>query len=67
MQNKQLVGHVFGQANPIADFPRTLQLYKNGALRLDELITSRYELDEINEGYAAMHRGENLRGVIVFG
>jgi S-(hydroxymethyl)glutathione dehydrogenase/alcohol dehydrogenase len=66
MMNKQLVGHVFGQANPTADFPRTLRLYRNGKLKLDELITARYRLDEINEGYAAMHRGENLRGVIVY-
>jgi S-(hydroxymethyl)glutathione dehydrogenase/alcohol dehydrogenase len=66
MLNKQLVGHVFGQANPIADFPRTLQLYKNRALKLDELVTQRYSLDDINEGYAAMHRGDNLRGILVY-
>jgi NDMA-dependent alcohol dehydrogenase len=66
MMNKQLVGHVFGQANPIADFPRTLQLYKSGALKLDELVTRRYRLDEINDGYAALHAGDNLRGVIVY-
>jgi S-(hydroxymethyl)glutathione dehydrogenase/alcohol dehydrogenase len=66
MMNKQLVGHVFGQANPIADFPRTLQLYKNGSLKLEELITRRYPIEDINEGYAAMHRGDNLRGVLVY-
>jgi len=66
MMNKQLVGHVFGQANPVADFSRTLQLYKNGALMLDELITRRYSLDEINDGYAAMHSGDTLRGVLVY-
>ena len=66
MMNKELAGHVFGQANPTADFPRLLNLYKSGVLRLEELITKRYSLHDINEGYAAMHRGDNLRGVIVY-
>jgi len=67
MMNKQLVGHVFGQANPTADFPRTLELYANGVLKLDELVTRRYPLEGINDGYAAMHNGDNLRGVLVYG
>jgi Zn-dependent alcohol dehydrogenase len=66
MLNKQLVGHVFGEANPPADFPRILDLYKSGKLHLDELVTKRYPLDEINECYAAMHRGDNLRWMIVY-
>jgi S-(hydroxymethyl)glutathione dehydrogenase/alcohol dehydrogenase len=65
MMNKQLVGHIFGEAAALADFPRTLELYKTGHLKLDELVTRRYTLEEINEGYAAMHRGDNLRGVII--
>ena len=66
MMNRQLVGHVFGQANPTADFPRTLDLYTGGQLRLAELVTARYTLDQINEGYEAMHRGDNLRGIITY-
>jgi len=65
MMNKQLVGHIFGEGVPLSDFPRTLELYKHGDLKLDELVTKRYKLEEINEGYAAMHNGENLRGVII--
>jgi S-(hydroxymethyl)glutathione dehydrogenase/alcohol dehydrogenase len=65
MMNKQLVGHIFGEGVPLADFPRTLELYRHGDLKLDELVTERYTLEDINEGYAAMHRGDNLRGVII--
>ncbi len=65
MRNKELVGHIFGEGVPLVDFPRTLELYKHGDLKLDELVTSRYRLEDINEGYAAMHRGDNLRGVII--
>jgi NDMA-dependent alcohol dehydrogenase len=66
MLNKQIVGHIFGEQVPLADFPRMLTLYKHGDLKLDELITQRYGLEDINEGYRAMHEGENLRGVLVF-
>jgi S-(hydroxymethyl)glutathione dehydrogenase/alcohol dehydrogenase len=44
-----------------------LNLYRDGQLKLDELITRRYALDDINEGYRAMRDGENIRGVIVHG
>jgi NDMA-dependent alcohol dehydrogenase len=66
VMNKQLVGHVFGQANALADFPRILDLYRNGRLRLDELITRRLSLDELDDGYKAMHSGKVLRAVITF-
>jgi S-(hydroxymethyl)glutathione dehydrogenase/alcohol dehydrogenase len=39
-------------------------MYRNGTLRLDEMITRRYTLDEINQGYDDMHAGKNIRGVI---
>jgi Zn-dependent alcohol dehydrogenase len=48
------------------DIPRLLQLYRDGRLKLDELITRRYPLEEINEGFRAMRAGENLRGVIAY-
>jgi Zn-dependent alcohol dehydrogenase len=41
-------------------------MYREGQLKLDELITTTYPLDEINEGYRAMRDGENLRGVITY-
>ena len=67
MSNKSLLGHVFGQVNPAADFPRLLALYRSGALRLDELITRRYPLSQINEGYADMHAGRTVRGLVEHG
>jgi S-(hydroxymethyl)glutathione dehydrogenase/alcohol dehydrogenase len=58
---------IFGSLNPRADIPKLLDMYRVGDLKLDELITKRYTLDEINEGYRAMREGENIRGVIVNG
>jgi S-(hydroxymethyl)glutathione dehydrogenase/alcohol dehydrogenase len=66
MQQKQLVGTIFGSANPRYDVPRLLGLYQSGELKLDELITNTYGLDEINQGYQDMRDGKNLRGVILY-
>ena len=63
---KQVVGSLFGSANPRADIPRLLGLYADGQLKLDELVTRTYRLDEINQGYEDMREGRNLRGVITF-
>ncbi len=66
MSQKTLKGNVFGGGNPRNDIPALLRQYEAGQIRLDELITKRYTLDEINEGYADMHAGKNVRGVIAF-
>jgi Zn-dependent alcohol dehydrogenase len=47
---RRIQGHVFGMCNPLYDIPRLLRLYQGGQLKLDELITRRYRLDEINQG-----------------
>jgi S-(hydroxymethyl)glutathione dehydrogenase/alcohol dehydrogenase len=65
MWNKEVKGTIFGSLNPRADIPKLLDMYRTGDLMLDELITKRYTLDDINEGYRAMREGENIRGVIV--
>ena len=65
MWNKEVKGTIFGSLNPRADIPRLLDMYRVGDLKLDELITRRYTLDQINEGYQAMRDGTNIRGVIV--
>lgn len=65
MWQKEIKGTIFGSLNPRADIPMLLDLYRDGQLKLDELITTRYSLDQINEGYRAMRDGENIRGVIV--
>ena len=66
MWNKEIKGTIFGSLNPRADIPALLGLYREGQLKLDELITRRYTLDEINEGYEDMRTGKNIRGVIVY-
>jgi len=63
---KRIQGSVFGGSNPTRDIPRMLDMYVNGDLLLDELVTQTYRLDDINQGYADMHAGQNLRGVIVY-
>jgi len=66
MWQKEIKGALFGAGNPRYDIPNLLALYKNGQLKLDELITETYTLDQINQGYADMRDGKNIRGVITF-
>jgi S-(hydroxymethyl)glutathione dehydrogenase/alcohol dehydrogenase len=66
MFQKEVKGVVFGAANPRFDIPNLLALYKSGQLKLDELITQTYRLDQINQGYQDMLDGVNLRGVVTF-
>ncbi len=66
MQRKELVGCIFGNANPRYDIPRLLRLYQDGRLKLDEMVTATYTLDEVNQGYQDMRDGKNIRGVIVY-
>lgn len=66
MMNKEVKGTVFGSTNPRAQIPNLLSMYREGELKLDELITRRYSLDEVNQGYEDMREGKNLRGVIEF-
>jgi len=67
MQQKKLIGTIFGSANPRYDIPRLLGLYRSGQLKLDELVTRTYPLDDINQGYQDMRDGKNIRGVLVYG
>jgi len=62
---KRIHGSLFGSGDPFHDIPRLVSLYKQGALKLDEIITRRYSLDEINQGYQDLLDGKNMRGVIV--
>jgi len=63
---KQVRGSLFGSSNPRSDIPRMLELHRSGHLKLEELRTRTYRLDEINAGYDDMRNGRNLRGVITF-
>jgi S-(hydroxymethyl)glutathione dehydrogenase/alcohol dehydrogenase len=62
---RRVQGAIFGACNPLFDVPRLLGLYRSGDLKLDELITRRYRLEEINQGYQDMLDGKNIRGVII--
>ena len=62
---KSIKGSLFGDCNPTTDIPRILGLYQAGDLKLDEIITKTYSLEQINEGYDDLLNGKNVRGVIV--
>jgi S-(hydroxymethyl)glutathione dehydrogenase/alcohol dehydrogenase len=66
MYNKEIKGTIFGSLNPRADIPKLLGLYREGQLKLDELITREYPLEKINEGYQHMRDGVNIRGLIKY-
>jgi NDMA-dependent alcohol dehydrogenase len=65
-EEKTLQGSYFGSSVPRVDFPRMLNLYMAGKLKLDELITRRYAVDEAPQAFADLESGRNARGVIVF-
>ncbi len=66
LYQKRIQGSLFGACSPARDIPALLDLYRQGRLKLDELITTRYPLSEINQGFTDMREGRNLRGVIVY-
>ena len=63
---KRIQGALFGASNPSSDILRQVQMYRDGRIKLDELITTTYRLDDIAQGYEDMHAGKNIRGVIVY-
>lgn len=63
---KTIRGSYYGTVNPRRDFPLFVDLYAAGKLKLDELISREYRLEDINEAYQAMLTGEIARGIIVF-
>lgn len=65
-EEKTLTGSYFGSARPREDFPRLISLYRAKRLKLDELITRTYIIDEAPQAFADLAEGRNARGVIVF-
>jgi len=65
-EEKTLQGSYYGSCVPRIDFPRMLQLNAAGKLKLKELITRRYSIDEAPQAFADLEAGKNARGVIVF-
>ncbi len=66
LMEKQIVGTIFGSANIRYDIPQLLQLNRLGQLDLEGMITNRYKLGDINQGYQDMRDGKNVRGVLVY-
>ncbi|HEX7321684.1 MAG TPA: NDMA-dependent alcohol dehydrogenase [Mycobacterium sp.] len=63
---KTIKGTLFGGANPQYDIVRLLRLYDAGQLKLDELVTHRYTLEQVNQGYQDLRDGKNIRGIITY-
>jgi S-(hydroxymethyl)glutathione dehydrogenase/alcohol dehydrogenase len=66
MFQKRIQGVLYGMSSPREAMPRLLRYYQDGKLKLDELITKRYTLDEVNQGYDDLRAGVNTRGIIEF-
>jgi S-(hydroxymethyl)glutathione dehydrogenase/alcohol dehydrogenase len=64
MQEKRLIGSVYGSGEPTGDIGRLVALYQEGKLKLRELVSRTYALGEINEAFAALERADGARGVI---
>jgi S-(hydroxymethyl)glutathione dehydrogenase/alcohol dehydrogenase len=64
LYEKQLVGSLFGSGSPHEDIRKMIKLYQSGQLHLDELITSRYPLEGVNQGYDDLLAGKNIRGIL---
>ena len=63
--HRRMQGALFGGANPLYDIPKILGLWHAGDIKLSELVSRRYTLDQINEGYQDLIEGKNIRGVII--
>jgi S-(hydroxymethyl)glutathione dehydrogenase/alcohol dehydrogenase len=63
--HRRMQGALFGGANPLYDIPMILGLWRSGGIKLNELVSQRYSLDQVNEGYQDMLDGKNIRGVII--
>ena len=64
MQEKRLLGSVYGSGNPALDIPRLVTLYQQGRLKLKELVSRRYALSAINDALRALEQSDGARGVI---
>lgn len=65
LMQKRIQGSLYGACAPTRDILRQIDLYRTGGLKLEELITRRYSLEEVAQGYADMHAGKLIRGVII--
>jgi S-(hydroxymethyl)glutathione dehydrogenase/alcohol dehydrogenase len=64
MQEKRLLGSVYGSGQPARDIPRLVALYQEGRLKLGELVSRTYALDKVNDALTALAASDGARGVI---
>jgi len=64
--DKVYINPLYGGCNPEKDFPKIVEHYKSGELKLDEMITRQYQLENLQEAFDDMLSGKNAKGVIVF-
>jgi S-(hydroxymethyl)glutathione dehydrogenase / alcohol dehydrogenase len=64
--DKIYINPLYGKCRPQLDFPKIIQLYKKGDLKLDQMITREYDLEDLQQAFDDMLSGKNAKGVIVF-
>ncbi len=64
--DKKYINPLYGKCNPEIDFPKLIDLYDNGQLKLDEMITRSYPLEELPQAFEDMLAGKNAKGIIRF-
>jgi Zn-dependent alcohol dehydrogenase len=66
LEEKSVIGSLYGSANMRRDMPKLIELYMRGRLKLDELVSRRIKLEDVNDAFTAMEKGEVARSVIVY-
>jgi Zn-dependent alcohol dehydrogenase len=66
VREKKIIGSIYGSSHPQRDVPRLLDLWANGRLDLDGMVTARRPLDEINAAFADLRAGAGIRTVLDF-
>src|SRR4030095_7630429 len=64
MQEKRLIGSLYGSGQPTVDIPKLVELYREGKLKLRELVTHTYRLDEVNKALNTLAAGTDARGIM---
>ena len=64
MPEKMVIGSMYGTARPHVDIPRLIALYQSGRLKLDELVTRTYPLEQVNDAFRALAEGQVARSVL---
>ncbi len=64
--DKKYINPLYGQSSPQRDFPKIIDLYQQGSLELDRMISNTYSLKDLGMAFDDMHSGTNAKGVIVF-